>query len=76
MTPEQLLAISEAREACVRLAEAEDEIESAREFRRQAWARCSDAGVTQEALADDCGVSKALVKAEIARTRGRTWMNR
>lgn len=62
--------------ACARFAEAEDTLEAAREARRVAWATAAEAGVRHEDLADACGVSKGTVKAEIAKVRGATWMNR
>lgn len=68
--------LTEAQTACARLAEAEDQVELAREDRRTAWADAYEAGASQGHLATACGVSKDLVKSEIARAKGRTWMLR
>lgn len=49
------------------------ELERLRVERDVAWKDAADAGVTQQALADLCGVSQQTINLGIGRARGRKW---
>ena len=43
------------------------------ERRRQLWAQARDAGATERACAQTCGVSESLIKLEVAKAKGKHW---
>ena len=47
---------------------------TARTRRRKAMLRAQEAGATYDEIAGACGVSKATVKAELSRAKGKRWM--
>ena len=69
-------AIQNAQATCASLASLDELTGEMRDQRRESWRQAADRGATYREIADSCGVSEALVKAELARSRGSAWMER